>query len=155
MTDLNTQDVLQLGAFLPYRLSVLSNTLSKQIETLYKKQFGVNLWQWRVMAVLGEAPGLNASAIVERTAMDKVAVSRSVSALIALGHIKRKAEQADGRRSRLYLTRKGQALYDRIVPLAVARETEITAALSKTEVKELTRLLDRVAAVVSPERPLW
>ena len=44
---------LRLAAFLPYRLSVLSNTVSSAIAADYQREFGLNIWQWRVMAVIG------------------------------------------------------------------------------------------------------
>lgn len=41
-------------------------------------KFDLTISQWRVMAVLGRESGLSANQLVERTAMDKVAVSRAV-----------------------------------------------------------------------------
>lgn len=155
MADTTTLQHLKLAEFLPYRLSVLSNTVSKQIADLYQTQFGVTLWQWRVMAVLGEMPGLSASQIAERTAMDKVAVSRAVAGLVELGHIKREAVQDDGRRSLLSLTPSGQSTYNQIVPLALARDTRIKATLTEADINELNRLLELLAAQASPDRPIW
>lgn len=155
MADTNSLQYLKLAEFLPYRLSVLSNTVSKQIADLYQAQFGVTLWQWRVMAVLGEMPNLSASEIAERTAMDKVAVSRAVAGLVELGHIKREAVQDDGRRSLLSLTRAGQSTYNQIVPLALARDAKIKATLTEADISELNRLLELLAAQASPDRPIW
>ena len=64
---------LRLREFLPYRLSVLSNTISRRIAELYDREFGLTIWQWRVMAVTGDTPGISATEIGQRTAMDKVA----------------------------------------------------------------------------------
>lgn len=155
ISQTGTSDTLSLSAFLPYRLSVLSNTVSKRIADLYEAEFGLSMSQWRLMAVMGEAPGLNATEIVNRTAMDKVAISRTVASLIKLGYAKREASQEDGRQSLLYLTRKGQGVYARIVPMAQSQEREATIALSQDEIDELNRLLGKIADVVSPERSLW
>jgi len=155
MSNTKQMQALSLRAFLPYRLSVLSNTVSKQIAELYQSQFGLSIWQWRLMAVLGEAPGLDATEIVTRTAMDKVAVSRAVSGLIEMGHVRREAAQNDGRRSLLYLTKKGEQTYDEIVPLAQAEEKAMTGALTKAERVELNRLLEKLAEAASPDRALW
>ena len=56
---------LRLNDFLPYRLSVLSNTISSAIAARYQSAFGLTIWQWRVMAVLGETPGLMASQVLK------------------------------------------------------------------------------------------
>ncbi|MEL7130035.1 MAG: MarR family winged helix-turn-helix transcriptional regulator [Pseudomonadota bacterium] len=150
-----TQPQLRLSDFLPYRLSVLSNTVSKRIAERYQSEFGLSVWQWRVMAVLGEAPGLTAKDISERTAMDKVAVSRAVSGLVEDGILRREAAQDDGRRSMLYLSEAGQAIYARIVPLAMSYETELTQALTAVDIETLKHLLDSCADVVSPDQKLW
>ena len=146
---------LRLREFLPYRLSVLSNTNSRRIAELYDREFGLSIWQWRVMAVTGDAPGISATEIGQRTAMDKVAVSRAVAGLIELGYLERKAAEEDGRRSKLYLTRTGQSVYDEIVPMAMAEEQALEAVLTPDERRELTRLMEKLAGSASPDRPLW
>jgi len=155
MADTENEAALRLGDFLPFRLSVLSNTISKQIAYKYQEAFGLTLWQWRVMAVVGEMPGLSASDIVAQTAMDKVAVSRAVAGLIAQKHLKRIAASDDGRRAHLHLTEAGQAVYDRIVPIAQAELERIAAALSDVEICQLNQILEKLAGQASPNRPLW
>jgi DNA-binding MarR family transcriptional regulator len=147
--------LLRLGAFLPFRLSVLTNTISRRIAERYDQEFGLSIWQWRVMAVLGETPGLSASAVTERTAMDKVAVSRAVAGLVELGYLDRETTADDARRFALRLSPAGLAVYRRIVPLALAYEQELADAVSPEDLDRLNALLDRFAAVVSPDRALW
>ena len=69
---------LDLEAFVPYRLSVLSNRVSGAIARQYTERFGLTMAEWRVMAVLGGSPGLSARELSSRTGMDKVQVSRAV-----------------------------------------------------------------------------
>ena len=52
---------LHLEKFLPYRLSVLSNTVSSAIAAAYFMNFGLTIPEWRVMAVLAGNPGLSAA----------------------------------------------------------------------------------------------
>ena len=153
--DRNADGKLRLAEFLPYRLSVLSNTISTAIAARYQSAFGLTIWQWRVMAVLGETPGLTASQITARTAMDKVAVSRAVSSLEEVGRLVRKRDESDGRAARLHLTPEGEAIYAQIVPIAQSSEQDLLARLGPRERKQLTELLDKLAAAASPESPLW
>ncbi|HPF21969.1 MAG: MarR family winged helix-turn-helix transcriptional regulator [Hyphomonas sp.] len=155
MPDTSPTPTLRLREFLPYRLSVLSNTISRRIADLYDREFGLTIWQWRVMAVTGDTPGISATDIGQRTAMDKVAVSRAVAGLIELGYLERKASEDDGRRSQLYLTRTGQSVYDEIVPMALSEEQALEAVLTPEERVELTRLMEKLAGSASPGRPLW
>ena len=91
---------LHLEKFLPYRLSVLSNTVSSAIAAAYFMNFGLSIPEWRVMAVLASTPGLSAAEVTARTAMDKVAVSRAVAALQAQSARPRHARPAGARVAR-------------------------------------------------------
>ena len=146
---------LQLAAFLPFQLSVLTNTISRRIAERYDAEFGLSIWQWRVMAVLGDTPGLTASAVTERTAMDKVAVSRAVAGLMQRGLLERATAASDARRRPLQLSAQGRRIYERIVPLALSYERELEEAAGPEDLERLKQLLERFAAVVSPDRPLW
>lgn len=146
---------LRLSTFLPFRLSVLSNAISQRIADLYDREFGLSIWQWRVMAVTADTPGISATEIGQRTQMDKVAVSRAVAGLIELGYLERSASSEDARRSSLELTAAGRGIYEMIVPLALSEEAQLVSALSEKEQAELARLMGKLAKAASPERDLW
>jgi DNA-binding MarR family transcriptional regulator len=145
--------VLELDRFLPYRLSVLSNRISQDIARLYAQRFALSVTEWRVLAVLGRYPELSASEVAERTAMDKVAVSRAVASLIRDGRLKRRTHGDDRRRSVLALSAKGYRIYDEVAPLALRFERELLATLDAEEQRALTRILDRLDAAESAQAP--
>lgn len=135
---------LQLDRFIPYRLSVLTNTVSMVIATAYEREFGLSIPQWRVMAVLARYPNLSAIEVAERTAMDKVAVSRAVQSLIDAKRVLRAFDEGDRRRSILRLSAAGQAVYTRVAPMALRYEAELLGALSPADQRTLDRLLTRL-----------
>lgn len=135
---------LQLDRFIPYRLSVLTNTVSMVIAGAYEREFGLNIPQWRVMAVLARYPDLSAIEVAERTAMDKVAVSRALQGLIDAKRVLRAFDKGDRRRSILRLSAAGQAVYTRVAPMALRYEAELLSALSPTDQRTLDRLLTRL-----------
>jgi DNA-binding MarR family transcriptional regulator len=135
-----------LDRFVPYRLSVLSNTVSDAIARLYRSRFGLTIAEWRCMAVLGSFAPLSANDVAARTAMDKVQVSRAVAALLQKGFALQATDRQDRRRSKLALSASGSRVYARIVPLAQAAEAELLAALSPSERKRLSALLDKLTA---------
>ncbi len=141
-TDPAPQSELDLEHFLPYRLSVLSNLVSSAIASIYAERYALGMTEWRVLAVIGPSPGLTASEVVERTAMDKVAVSRAVDRLVKSERISRREDSNDRRRSRLRLTRQGRAVYAQVVPAALALEQRLLCSLSPADRQELDRLLD-------------
>lgn len=135
---------LSLERFIPYRLSVLANTISTALAGAYASRFGLTIPQWRVIAVLARAPGLSAAEVAERTAMDKVAVSRAVTGLARSGRVRRALAARDKRRSVLTLTARGRAVYRRIVPLALAYERRLLAEFSPAEQSQFEALLQRL-----------
>ena len=114
---------------------------SSAIAREYSQRFALTVTEWRVMAVLGRYPGLAANKVAERTAMDKVAVSRAVSSLVAEGRLTRKVDGDDRRRARLRLSAKGYRIYDKVAPLALAYQQRLLAALSADERALLEALL--------------
>jgi DNA-binding MarR family transcriptional regulator len=132
---------LHLEKFLPYRLSVLSNTVSSAIASAYFMNFGLSIPEWRVMAVLAANPGLSAAEVTARTAMDKVAVSRAVAALLTAGRLHRTTAPKDRRRTHLALTRAGERVYSRVVPMALEYERHLVAPLTRRDRAALDRLV--------------
>ena len=135
---------LELQNFLPYRLSVLSNRTSDAIARAYSQRFALGVKEWRVMAEQGRYPDLSANQVAQRTAMDKVAVSRAVAKLLESGRLLRAFDDDDRRRSVLRLSEAGYAIYDQIVPLALGFERQLLGDMDATERTLLFRLLDRL-----------
>ena len=136
---------LELELFVPYRLSVLSNRISQTIATAYAERFGIGITEWRVIAVLGRYAGLSANQVAERTAMDKVAVSRAVARLLERSLLQRDTHGDDRRRSVLELSEAGYKVYDEVVPLALGFERDLLSILDDEERAMLDRLLTKLA----------
>jgi DNA-binding MarR family transcriptional regulator len=135
---------LDLEHFLPYRLSVLSNRVSQCIAQAYAERFAIGITEWRVIAVLGRDSGLSANAVAERTAMDKVAVSRAVARLLERGLLQRDTHGDDRRRSVLELSEAGYGIYDEVVPVARGYERRLLAPLDEAERAMLDHLLAKL-----------
>ena len=139
-------DPLHLEQFLPYRLSVLANIVSATIAAAYAEQHQLSVPEWRVIAVLAREPGLSAAEVAERTAMDKVAVSRAVAGLLRRRRVVRRQASTDRRRSHLELSPAGRTVYRQVVPNARAFERELLQVLSTTEIRRLDALLTKLLA---------
>jgi DNA-binding MarR family transcriptional regulator len=137
-------ELLVLEDFLPYRLSILSNRVSRAIAARYADTFGLSIPEWRIIAVLGRRPDLTAKEIAEATEMDKVAVSRAVAKLVESKRVAARADRDDARRQILSLTAQGESVHARIAPIALASEQRLLAALDTRERQQLDALLDRL-----------
>ena len=140
-----TKDLI-LEEFLPYRLAILSHSVSHSIASIYEKRFGVSIPEWRVIAIVGRFPDLSAVEVAERTVMDKVAVSRAVTKLIKSGVIDRRFADADRRRSILNLSPKGREVHDEIAPLALAMEADLMSDLTPQELDVLDAAINKLYA---------
>jgi DNA-binding MarR family transcriptional regulator len=144
---------LILEDFLPYKLAILSHTVSSLVAHVYDKRFGLTIPEWRVIAIVGRFPGLSAVEVAERTMMDKVAVSRAVTKLIKSGRIDREFADADRRRSILNLSAQGRKVHDEIAPLALKMEDDLLHGLTDEEVQKLNSVIERLLArarLISP-----
>ncbi len=132
-----------LENFLPYKLSLVSNTVSHALAKNYAKH-GISRTQWRILAVLGGGKEMTAGVISQKTLMDKTTISRAASQLISKKFVRRRASQSDGRASPMVLTAKGQKLFETIVPIAVDGEQQLRAKLTNAECAALEKILGRI-----------
>jgi DNA-binding MarR family transcriptional regulator len=135
---------LDLEHFVPFRLSVLANRVTRSVARVYARRFQLSAPEWRTMAVLGRFGPMTANSVVERTAMDKVRVSRAVARLLAHERITRRTDPDDRRRAILDLTAEGRAVYSAIVPMVLAVESELLGMLAAEERRQLGEILDKL-----------
>lgn len=141
-----SEKILILEDFLPYRLAILSHTVSSSIARAYDQRFGLSIPEWRVIAIVGRFPGLSAVEVAKRTMLDKVAVSRAVTKLLKSGRIDREFADADKRRSILNLSELGRQVHDEVAPLALKIEDDLLHGLSAEEVQTLNTVIERLLA---------
>jgi DNA-binding MarR family transcriptional regulator len=132
---------LRLQDYLPYRLSVASNAVSRLIARAYERQFGLKIPQWRLLAVLADEGALTQQTLCGRTIMDKVTVMRAAQGLLRRRLVKRLPNAEDGRSHRLILSESGRALYDQVAPLALDYEAQLLEGIKPRDVVRLDRLL--------------
>ena len=119
---------------LSYRLHQVANLLSRGAEMRYRREFGVSLWEWRTVALLGGALGPQSLNELARAAgMDKGQMSRVVSGLTTRRIISREADANDARGIRLSLTRSGSKLYRKLISAAAERNSAFLGCLSARE----------------------
>ena len=139
-----TREILQLERYLPYRLSILSNRISALISETYSAKFALSITEWRIMAVLGEYPGVSADEVSLKTQIEKSILSRAISKLLQRKLLEREFNPADKRRSMLRLTEAGLSVYDELVPISYDYEKQLLICFSDAESKQFSELIDRL-----------
>ncbi len=134
-----------LEHFLPYRLSLLSNTVSEGIAQFYQQQHRLSVPEWRVMVVLGRYPDSTASQLCEHTVMDKVTVSRAVKSLLEKRYVQRMTDSNDRRKRPLRVTTEhGEKVLQEVIPHALDYQRALKQSLSHSEVKTLDQLMEKL-----------
>lgn len=135
---------MDLAAFLPYRIAVLAESVSRGVAQVYARRFDLSREEWRVLAALGDAGEMKTQAALLTTTLDKMQVSRAVARLERKGFVERKEDAADRRNRILRLTAAGRAAYRRIEPMVLAREAFLLEALDADERRALDRMLEKL-----------
>lgn len=135
---------LQLEAFLPYRLSLLSNAISGAIAAVYGDKFAISMPEWRIMMILAEYPDISADEVCRRTKIEKSVVSRAVARLLKRHLINRDMDEKDRRRSILRLSETGLSVYDEVMPIARDYEAKLLSDLSAGELETFNDMIDRL-----------
>ncbi|MEJ8572908.1 MarR family transcriptional regulator [Microbaculum marinum] len=132
---------LRLDAFLPYRLAMLAEQVSQSLARLYSERYGITNPEWRVLAALGEHGTMTSTEIGRNSRMHKTKVSRAVSELEKKHLIIRETSPEDMRVAHLTLTAQGEAVYRKLVPLALRFGDRLAGGLSPEEAAVLERVL--------------
>ena len=137
--------LLVLEDFLPFHTRIFYRQVSSAVTRVYETRYGLKPYEWRTMVILGPDGEFTANEIVTKSSMDKVSVSRAITALKARKWILSKANKADGRSRLLRLSSAGKAVYDDLAPLMLEVERKLLSVYSEEEVAELRRLMAKLA----------
>lgn len=114
----------------------MGNAFSKAL-----KPFGLNLSEWRVCASLLYVPRQTLSELSLHASSDISALSRIIDRLESQELVSRERSTTDGRSIRVVLTKKGEELALRIVPIAKRHETVVLSGFTADDAKALRFML--------------
>jgi DNA-binding MarR family transcriptional regulator len=134
-------ETFRLEEFLPYRLAVAADGVSRMIARQHLDPSGLGMPEWRLLAVVGRQGVISPTEAVDRTAMDKVKVSRAVASLVSRGLLRQSRDPEDGRGRRMRLTRKGTTVFAGIAPTGEKIEQALASGISASELTALRSVL--------------
>lgn len=118
-----------LTEFLPYQLAAAAERVSREFSEVYRREFGISVPEWRVLAHLNQAGEVSVRDIENRVAMEKSKVSRAATRLEAAGYVEKRVNPGDRRLLVLSLTDQGEALMKRLIPLALDFQSALIGSL--------------------------
>jgi DNA-binding MarR family transcriptional regulator len=135
---------VDLLRFVPFRLNRLAAEVSRDLAGVYSDQFGIDITEWRVLATLGMSEPRSAQFIVRCTRTHKSKISRAVTRLALAGLIEGVPNHEDRRETQLRMTKKGRALYEKLVPIVLNYEQRLLSSLGEDELRGLELALDKL-----------
>ncbi len=110
------------------------------------KKAGVDLTteQWVLMDLLNEENGLPQNELATRSFKDAPTVSRIIDLLCKKEFTERRKAEDDKRRHDIFLTEKGQAVYDEILPTVMALRQKGWEGLSDEDYDTFLRIMNQV-----------
>ena len=137
-------DDLTLQQYLTFRLSRVQAKLNAQGARVLREAVGLTLSQWRVVALVGMAGQTRHSDLAREAALDKGLLSRNVKSLVKQGVVVSTPDEFDHRVQHLSLSEKGQAIFDRALPVTRRRQDHLRAGMTKDEINTFRRVLDKL-----------
>jgi DNA-binding MarR family transcriptional regulator len=136
----------EITDLISYQIHTVANLLSRGAELRYRREFGVSLWEWRTVALLGARDEPQSLGHLARAAgIDKSQMSRVVSGLAKRKLVVRDANRADGRGVHLSLSRDGRKLYHGLIRAAAERDSAFRRCLTRNESQAFARILGKLA----------
>ena len=140
-----------LSTFLPYRLAVLSERVSRRLSVEYQDIHGATMAEWRVLVHLLRCKEVSIREIHNCVNLDKPRVSRAVSRLESAGLVKKIPGKEDARLVAISLTPKGHAALDDILPRAGRVEAALISAVEPDELRSFLNTIEKLHAVLDQD----
>ena len=105
----------------------------------------------KIVLFLARQPGAGQRQIAEFAHVSTAAVNQTVKEMLAAGFLRKETDETDKRRTRLYLTERGETVAEAMRRSFGDRDARITAALTPEKERELIALLDLVRACLEEE----
>lgn len=144
-----SRDALPFDGSLFFKLVRVVNLTARPFVESLARTHQLSLNEWRAMVVLASHPGVAASDLAQATGLDKMSISRAISALDRHGRLTKKADAQDGRRTLLWLNEAGLRVFRTIGASAKEREAQLFGGIDTAELQQLERSIDKLLAALS------
>lgn len=110
------------------------------------RRIGLTRSQWQVLSLLHRRPGISQTELAEMLEVRRATAGRAVDRLECKGWVVRRADPADRRINRLYLTAEAQIMQKRMARIAEDLLDDAMACLGEGGREALADMLERVKA---------
>ncbi|WP_286297097.1 MarR family winged helix-turn-helix transcriptional regulator [Vibrio apostichopi] len=130
-----------------WMINVIANKATKDFDLELKKH-GLSIALWPTLMCLWEEEGVTQRDIAAKSKVENSTTTRTLDKLEKLELVERRADPHSRRSFRIYLTEKGKALEEVLIPIPVRLNEELMAALDAQEQQQMIGLLKKMVAAV-------
>ena len=110
------------------------------------RDYGLRVPEWRALAALYGRQKSTMSELADLATIDRTTLTRTIDRMEEAGWLARVADAADMRVTRLELSAAGRRMFERIWPEVEKLNALALEGVSKAEIRELQRILERMRA---------
>ncbi len=145
--DIETdRDAGFVGDYLLYLLAAASDAASADFHAHVREQ-GLRVPEWRILACLCDEDGQMVTQLAQLALMEQSHLTKIVDQMATKGLVKRRSDERDRRRVRVYLTAAGRVLGTGLVKKAREHEMSIVSRLGATDAARLKAALKDIHAI--------
>ncbi|MEZ8878434.1 MarR family winged helix-turn-helix transcriptional regulator [Vibrio lentus] len=130
-----------------WMINVVANKASKDFD-VELKQHGLSLALWPTLMCLWEEEGITQRDIAAKSKVENSTTTRTLDKLAKLELVERRADPNSRRSFRIYLTEKGKALEEQLVPIPIRLNKELMNELDAEEQQQMIKLLQKMVAAI-------
>src|SRR5579863_8668590 len=131
---------------------VVNNTakaFQKALDLELRRNVGVTLSQWRVVASLVQQPGLTQKEIADKVGVEGATLVPIIDKMEEEGLLKRKPDYNDRRVNRIYLTSKADSLWNSMTECAIHIRKSSTKYISEDDLETTMKTLRKISKNLS------
>ena len=130
-----------------WMINVIANKASKDFDTELKEH-GLTIALWPTLMWLWEEEGITQRDIAAKSKVENSTTTRTLDKLEKLELVERRADPNSRRSFRIYLTEKGKALEEQLIPIPTRLNKELMNELDAEEKQQMIKLLQKMVAAI-------
>jgi DNA-binding MarR family transcriptional regulator len=159
-SDVGDGSDLHIWHFLTFQLTRVANAAKFNVTRKYLSEFGLNLPEWRLLAMTIRLQPVRFSELVASSSMDKGQASRTLRGMIKRGYIATRSLAPGSRKAGdtaavpviLTATARGHSLHWAVLPVAQRNQARLLQTLTRDERRILYGILGKLfSAIETPE----
>jgi DNA-binding MarR family transcriptional regulator len=144
--DRDGTTILDIRNYVPFLLNAVSNGWQRNTSAIYRRDFGIGILEWRIIAMLNIEPDISANRICEVVRLDKGAVSRSLHGLHERRLAEFEAAESDARKRLWRLTDAGQDMHAKCMAIALECEADLIKDVAPENLEVFLRVMRKLLA---------